>query len=357
MTSNEKFILEVKDKKLPVFIYGNGEVGQLSKRKIEKMGGQVNGFVVDNVEPFMKDTYSITEVKTGYQEFVIIKGFLKALYMPDNQIKEKFGERCKGVYSINAMYDSVFTEEISDEYFKENKQDFERVKNGLYNQESKQVFDIFLKAKTEQNDTLLLPIVQPTQYFFDDPCWELSEHEVLVDGGAYDGDSIADFCKRVNACYDKIYALEPDKSNAEKLKNRIEKNNWSNIEVIEKGLSKNPGVLQFDAKGNMMSTISESGTTALEVDSIDNILDGKKATIIKMDIEGSEMNALYGAENTIKRWKPMLFISAYHKKHDLIDIYDYVNSISDAYEWFFYAHKPLAIDAVLYAIPKHRIKC
>lgn len=39
MTPNEKFLLEVKRENLPIFIYGNGEVGQLCKKKIEKLGG------------------------------------------------------------------------------------------------------------------------------------------------------------------------------------------------------------------------------------------------------------------------------------------------------------------------------
>lgn len=53
----------------------------------------------------------------------------------------------------------------------------------------------------------------------------------------------------------------------------------------------------------------------------------------------------------------MLFISAYHKREDLFMIYKIIKDISADYKFFFRCHKPLAIDAVLYAIlPKRLFK-
>ena len=77
----------------------------------------------------------------------------------------------------------------------------------------------------------------------------------------------------------------------------------------------------------------------LEVDAIDNVLAGGRATFIKMDIEGAELDALKGAEKTIRAWRPLLAICAYHKPED---------------RWYLRAYRREAIEVVLYAIPPER---
>ena len=82
----------------------------------------------------------------------------------------------------------------------------------------------------------------------------------------------------------------------------------------------------------------------------------EKVSIIKMDIEGSELDALKGGIRTIKENEPILMISAYHKRNDLFVLTDFIRNLSDDYVFFLRAHKPLPIDIVLYAIPKDRMK-
>lgn len=62
------------------------------------------------------------------------------------------------------------------------------------------------------------------------------------------------------------------------------------------------------------SNISEDGDQIIEVGAIDQLNLGQRITFIKMDIEGAEKDALYGAKKIIMSDKPTLAISAYHKK-------------------------------------------
>jgi FkbM family methyltransferase len=71
---------------------------------------------------------------------------------------------------------------------------------------------------------------------------------------------------------------------------------------------------------------------------------------IKMDIEGAEMNALAGAASVIRRFKPRLAISAYHKPDDLWKIADKIRSLNSNYQLYFGHHSPVQWESVIYAV-------
>ena len=80
------------------------------------------------------------------------------------------------------------------------------------------------------------------------------------------------------------------------------------------------------------------------------MLKGEKATFIKMDIEGSEINALKGGANTIKKYRPRLAISVYHKPEDIIEILSYILELCEDYKFYLRAYEYNEAGVVLYAI-------
>ena len=76
----------------------------------------------------------------------------------------------------------------------------------------------------------------------------------------------------------------------------------------------------------------------------------QRTTLIKMDIEGAELNALMGAEQTIRKHKSKLAICACHRANDLITIPQYIKSLVSEYKLFFRVHICGTIVSVLYAI-------
>ncbi len=77
-----------------------------------------------------------------------------------------------------------------------------------------------------------------------------------------------------------------------------------------------------------------------------------------MDIEGAEMGTLRGAVESIKNNRPILMLSACHKKNDLINLYNFVNNTVSGYRFYFRCHKPMPIDAVFVCSPGRKvIKC
>lgn len=76
-----------------------------------------------------------------------------------------------------------------------------------------------------------------------------------------------------------------------------------------------------------------------------------RVDFIKMDIEGSELNALQGAEQTLRTYRPKLAIALYHQLNDFVRIPDYLNKLGLYYQFFvdhFTIHQE---ETVLFAIP------
>ena len=71
-----------------------------------------------------------------------------------------------------------------------------------------------------------------------------------------------------------------------------------------------------------------------------------------MDIEGSELAALRGGINIIKRERPILAISIYHSIKDYWEIPKFLMQELEKYKYYVRHHALICNETVLYAIPK-----
>ncbi|EOS66974.1 FkbM family methyltransferase [Oscillibacter sp. 1-3] len=96
----------------------------------------------------------------------------------------------------------------------------------------------------------------------------------------------------------------------------------------------------------------DDGEIVVPVATIDEIVEKEnpKVTMIKMDIEGSELEALKGAKKTIQRNKPKLAICIYHKPEDMLEIPLYIKSLVPEYKLYVRHHSNSNVETVLYAV-------
>lgn len=122
-------------------------------------------------------------------------------------------------------------------------------------------------------------------------------------------------------------------------------------ELFQAGLWSSDTELSFCIGANLAgSRVTKGGTETISVRSLDSVLQGKRASFIKMDIEGSELEALKGAEETIRKWRPKLAISMYHKPEDIWELPLYVKKLVPDYRLYLRHHSNAKWDFVLYAV-------
>ena len=136
---------------------------------------------------------------------------------------------------------------------------------------------------------------------------------------------------------------------------RIKREGIHDLQIIDKGVWSETTTLHFESDGTSMSSISDEGAQTIEVIKLDDMYDCfDSKSLIKMDIEGSELEALKGAEKIIKEIKPALAICVYHRREDLITIPQYIDSLAPqgTYDYYLgYQGLDLA-ELVFYAVPK-----
>lgn len=191
-----------------------------------------------------------------------------------------------------------------------------------------------------------LPVVYFGGQYFD--YFRPNPHEVFVDGGAYDGMSSCEFAKWTNDDYDGCYIYEANTNNEGMIKDNLFNNNVRNCTFYGVGLWSTQSELKFYDENGRGASVSDVGNVIIKVDSIDNTIKDK-VTYIKMDIEGSEWEALLGAKNTIQKYNPRLAISIYHKPEDVLEIPALILDFNKNYNFAIRHYSSSFFETVLYA--------
>lgn len=186
--------------------------------------------------------------------------------------------------------------------------------------------------------------------YFDCPELQPVENEVFIDAGSYDGMSAVQFSEWCNGNYKKIISFDPDYKCEIRIRENVCKYGLHNVEFIPCGLSSTTKELRFNSTGLAGAAINAIGEDVIRVTSVDEVLKGEKATYIKMDIEGSEYEALKGCKATIQRYHPRLAICIYHKPLDFLEIPRLILSMTNDYRFYIRHYTCCEWETVLYAI-------
>ncbi len=336
----------------PIVLYGMGDGADKILSRFDKFG--IKASAVFASDEFVRgqsfhnmrvQRFSDVERIMG-EDFIIVIAF--ASQRPE--VLEK-------MYALDAKFD-VFAPDVpvvgngtfDTEFVKQNNAELNIAYELLSDEHSKRVFMDTVKFKLSgklrylrnsetSRGEAFLNILRPADY----------EH--FADLGAYNGDTIRELLSYTNGAFSSITAMEPDKRNFRKLAEYAGKNLAGNIKLLQAGAWSSDTELTFTAKAGRQSRISKEGVITT-MRSLDSVLDGKPCSMLKIDIEGAEYEALIGAEKTIRKYNPKINVSVYHRNEDLFSIPIQIYKICPEY-MFYLRHHPYvpSFDTNLYCIP------
>lgn len=167
--------------------------------------------------------------------------------------------------------------------------------------------------------------------YYDLDLLQCDENEVIVDLGAYIGDSASDYIKTYHK-YKRIYCYEITKETVNILAENLK--DYPNIEIRNKGAGAENDIMYVSSSeacsDNTAKKESDASDIPVEIVTIDEDI-SEPVTLIKMDIEGAEQGALMGCCRHIVEERPKLLICVYHNNEDIWKIPRMITEMRDDY--------------------------
>lgn len=154
--------------------------------------------------------------------------------------------------------------------------------------------------------------------YYDFDLISCSEDEVFVDLGAYTGDSAQSFIDSFSS-YKRIYCYEITDSSMQQMQENLK--DYDSIVYRQVGVGSKCTTMYLPHPDKVWSAnrLNTSEGQAVPVVTLDEDIQ-EKITFVKMDIEGSELDALMGAKRHITEEHPKLAVCTYHNNHHIWEI-------------------------------------
>lgn len=350
----------------PVFIYGAGNVGKDVFRLLTGKGISVIGFLDGKAKPgsawsgvpVMTPEDAAISASERQRAHVVIGIFNAYVEMPP--IAALLSELGYGRVTSFLDLHSHFSSELGDRFWLTDRSFYsgleEQVTNGFElwsDEKSRALYMEILKFRFTKDYRALAAPEWHGQYFSKDiPAWPTPLR--FVDCGAFDGDTLRQMTE-AQIPVEAIAAFEPDSANFVRLAQHVQADSAKMPETVclfPCGVDASTSQVRFSSGQGTGSHASAVGDTVIQCVSLDEALPTFRPNLIKMDIEGAEYAALWGARRTIAKHRPGLAICLYHCPAHLWQIPLLVQQLTGGGgKYFLRAHCFNGFELVLYWLP------
>jgi FkbM family methyltransferase len=129
----------------------------------------------------------------------------------------------------------------------------------------------------------------------------------------------------------RVISVEPLTRNIEMLEKHLSINGITNVRVVGKAISDHVGTACFSIEGHSTSKLSPEGQAKIEVTTLDALVDeiGFPPDLVKVDIEGAEIDLLRGAKKVLEKFRPIIFLAVHSNEifDDLLEVVPRLNYV------------------------------
>ena len=205
-----------------------------------------------------------------------------------------------------------------------------------------------------------LPHPDPEPQYLASNIYAPDAREVIVDGGAFDGDTLRSVVDAGYA-FEEYIALEPDVANLAALERCIgtlPEPIRARVVALPVAAFAERTRMRIEQSGSASAMLVPATGPGLEGDvecaPLDEICGERRVTFVKLDIEGAEPDALRGARQVIARDRPLIAMCVYHRQDHLWTLPLLLDSIVRDYRYYLRPYNEEGWDLVCYAVPNER---
>lgn len=315
----------LKNTDLPVFIYGMGDGALKIMRVFEQYGIPLAGFFAS--DEFVRGhtfqghlVHTLSQIEALIDDFVIVLAFAAGYQSLYDRINEIAKRHILLAPDVPVAGEGLFTYA----YCLENSEKIQTVCDMLADEKSRQTYSDIINFKISGKIEYLNNCTSPKDEIYGEII-SLGSDEIFADLGAYNGDTASEFIEACGGSFRHIYAFEPNPKNFRKLKKNLPED--ERITLFNAAAGSENGIVKISANEGRMSRENGSGKTVeIPVLALDEAVQ-EDVTVLKLDVEGAEREAILGARRHIANGAKIL-CSLYHRNEDMFELPLLIKSIN-----------------------------
>lgn len=346
----------------PIAIYGAGNTGRMLASVLRAGGYQVKYFFDRRVSPPVDGIAVVnpSELSNECAKIVVLIGIFSTPNDCDTPvIVARLNEL--GFHNVISFEELFLSGQLQfnrdffwltgADFYRRNRAEIEAAAALFDDESSRNIFNAQINHRLG-GSWRDLPAALGLDFQYLEPGLEIDRDTTFFDLGAFDGDTLRAM-DRNGIRPGQVVIFEPDRGNFERVLQWVEEHPdfCSDVITLNAGVGASSRIDRFNADSTGSSHFATDGGNMVPVFSLDELFlhSSFKRIYIKMDIEGAETDAIRGMTGLIRKYRPDLAVSVYHRPEDLFKLPLLLKGICPEYRLVLRGYGGHCFDTVLYA--------